>query len=66
MALETAVQADMPDRKKVSMHANALLKHFRMMKMMMGGGKKMTMKKKMVVKKKRPMKTKTTMEMNPM
>ena len=52
-ALETAVQADTPDSKQVAMHANALLKHFRMMSKMHGGkkaGKKMAMKKKMTMK----------------
>jgi hypothetical protein len=50
IALETAVQADQPDAKQVAMHANALLKHFRMMKMTPAGKKahkKMQMKKKM-------------------
>lgn len=52
VALETAVQADKPDRKQVLMHANALIKHFRMMNMMPAGktaGKKMPMKKKMTM-----------------
>jgi len=48
IALERAVQADQPDRKQVLMHANSLLKHFRMMKMMparkMAGKKKIKMK----------------------
>ncbi len=44
--LETAVRADQPDSKQVAMHANALLKHFKMMSKMNGGtkaGKKMGM-----------------------
>ena len=47
IALETAVQSDQPDSKKVAMHANALLKHFGMMSKMHAGkkaGKKMPMK----------------------
>lgn len=48
IALEIAVQADKPDAKQVAMHANDLVKHFGMMKMMparkMAGKKKMKMK----------------------
>ena len=53
-ALEADVQADKPDSKQVAAHANALLKHFRMMARMDGqskaGKKKMAMKKKMDMK----------------
>jgi hypothetical protein len=52
-ALETDVQADRPDSKKVAAHANALLKHVGMMSKMHGdskAGKKMAMKKKMEMK----------------
>ena len=63
VALETAVQADMPDAKQVAMHANDLVKQFAMMSNMGGktmAGKKMPMKKKIATKKK------TAMEMKPM
>jgi len=52
-ALETDVQSNTPDSKRVAAHANALLKHFGMMSKMHGGsqaGKKMAMKKKMDMK----------------
>lgn len=58
-ALETDVQADKPDSKKVTADSNALLKHLGMMSKMNGGskaGKKMGMKKKMEMKKKPEMK----------
>ena len=52
-ALETDVQTDKPDSKRVAAHTNALLKHLGMMSKMHGGskaGKKMGMKKKMEMK----------------
>ena len=55
-ALETDVQANMPDAKQVTAHTNALLKHLGMMSMMHGGKKKMGMKKTMDMKKKPAMK----------
>ena len=57
-ALETDVQADKPDSKKVTADSNALLKHLGMMSKMNGSkaGKKMGMKKKMEMKKKPEMK----------
>ena len=39
IALETAVQTDQPDNKQVALHANALIKHFGMMKMKPAGKK---------------------------
>jgi len=57
VALETLVQADIPDAKQVAMHANDLVKQFAMMSNMDGKpitGKKMPVKKK-----------KTTMKMKP-
>jgi hypothetical protein len=53
-ALETDVQADKPDSKKVTADSNGLLKHLGMMSKMNGGSK--AGKKKMAMKKKPEMK----------